>query len=335
MQELKDVHDDALLRRAKELAAQDHRTTAELLEHLAEIELRRLHLKLGYDSMKAYCVREFHYSESAARRRIHAANVARKFPILFDAVADGRLHLSAIIVLAPYLTAANADKLIAAAAHKGKEQIEVELARRFPQAESLRLDDGLSPQVVVRQRLNVEPCALERTVSERPDASPQPKSVPARLAPITIERYSLQVTIDAETHDELRQIQNLLGHPAAPRAVADVLKKCVHMMLVDLRRRKFAEVDRPRQSRTSMRPRAISAQVKRAVHQRDGDRCAYVGESGHRCGSPRQLEYDHIVPVAKGGRSSVENVRLVCRIHNQFAADQAFGREFMDRKRVN
>jgi hypothetical protein len=34
-----------------------------------------------------------------------------------------------------------------------------------------------------------------------------------------------------------------------------------------------------------------------------------------------------------GGKSTVENVRLLCRTHNQYAAECAFGAEFMERKR--
>jgi hypothetical protein len=46
-----------------------------------------------------------------------------------------------------------------------------------------------------------------------------------------------------------------------------------------------------------------------------------------------QLEYDHIVPVAHGGKSTVENVRMRCRGHNQYEAERTFGSGFMERKR--
>jgi hypothetical protein len=46
-----------------------------------------------------------------------------------------------------------------------------------------------------------------------------------------------------------------------------------------------------------------------------------------------RLELDHATPVAKGGESTVDNVRLRCRTHNQRAAEMAFGAGFMERKR--
>ena len=55
----------------------------------------------GYPSMHAYCVHELRMSEDVASKRIHAARAARNFPAIFAAVADGRLHLSGVCLLAP------------------------------------------------------------------------------------------------------------------------------------------------------------------------------------------------------------------------------------------
>jgi len=73
--------------------------------------------------------------------------------------------------------------------------------------------------------------------------------------------------------------------------------------------------------------------VKFAVWQRDGGQCTFTSESGHRCGSSAHLEYDQAVPVARGGVATVENLRLRCRAHNQYEAEQTFGSEFMQQKR--
>ena len=47
----------------------------------------------------------------------------------------------------------------------------------------------------------------------------------------------------------------------------------------------------------------------------------------------KELDYDHVEPVAQGGRATVQNLRLRCRAHNQYTAEQAFGRDFMNTKR--
>jgi 5-methylcytosine-specific restriction endonuclease McrA len=102
-----------------------------------------------------------------------------------------------------------------------------------------------------------------------------------------------------------------------------------------LERRKFGATRRPTKAprRTASR-RHIPAAVKRAVWRRDGGTCGFVSESGRRCGSNRRLEFDHVNPVARGGGSSVDNLRLRCRAHNLYAAEQAFGAGFMQQKRA-
>ncbi|WP_408629107.1 HNH endonuclease [Anaeromyxobacter terrae] len=77
----------------------------------------------------------------------------------------------------------------------------------------------------------------------------------------------------------------------------------------------------------------IPAIVRRAVWKHDGGRCAWVGPDGRRCNSRWKLELDHIRPVALGGPSTIDNLRLACRAHNLLHAERTFGREHMERFR--
>jgi len=125
--------DRELLRGLASLVAHERTTAAALLAHIAEVDARRLYVPAGYPSMFLYCVQELRLSEQAAFHRIRGARTARQYPAVFTALADGHLHLSAVVLLAPYLTAENADELLAAAADKSKSEIERLLAERFPQ----------------------------------------------------------------------------------------------------------------------------------------------------------------------------------------------------------
>ena len=67
--------------------------------------------------------------------------------------------------------------------------------------------------------------------------------------------------------------------------------------------------------------RYIPAKVKSAVWARDQGCCAWKNPDGMACGSKDWIEYDHVMPYARGGRSDdPRNLRLVCRQHNQAAA---------------
>jgi len=127
------VPNPVLLRNLFWLATRDRQLTALLLAHIAEVEARRLYAEAGYHSMHAYCMGELRMSDDVAGKRIHAAHTARDYPAIFEAVADGRLNVSAVIMLAPRLAPENAEELLSAAAGKTRAQIEQLLADRFPQ----------------------------------------------------------------------------------------------------------------------------------------------------------------------------------------------------------
>ncbi len=109
---LSHLSDHVLLHALTQLVAQDRTTTAAMLAHLAEVDARRLYLPAGYPSMYAWCVGELGLSEDAAFKRIRAARAAREFPAIFPMLADGRLNLTAVLSLAPYLTPDTADGLL-------------------------------------------------------------------------------------------------------------------------------------------------------------------------------------------------------------------------------
>jgi len=81
---------------------------------------------------------------------------------------------------------------------------------------------------------------------------------------------------------------------------------------------------RPRAAQSRSRP--LPSDVRRAVLERDGLRCTWVGPDGMRCESRAWLEHDHIIPRGLGGADDPENIRIRCRSHNQLAAQQAYGK---------
>ena len=84
--------------------------TAETLAVICEVESRNLYLEAGYSSLFEYCMVDLGYSEDAPKKRIQATRAAREHAdLVFPALADGRLHLSGLVLLAPHLTAANAE----------------------------------------------------------------------------------------------------------------------------------------------------------------------------------------------------------------------------------
>jgi hypothetical protein len=241
------VEDAVLLRDLVSLAAQDRLTTAMLLAHIAEVDARKLFAPAGYPSMHAYCVEELRLSEDAAYKRIQAARAARQHPVIFDALAEGKLHLAAVCLLAPHLRSNDAGELIRAASGKKKAEVEVILARRFGTSLEVSRVSAV-PAIASSAKLQLAPGQVDEPAlsdSEERDEATVASSVleDDQLAPGQVEeRYFLQVTIAKDTYDKLRYAQALLSHALPNGEIAPVLDRALDLLITKLERRKFGAV---------------------------------------------------------------------------------------------
>lgn len=351
--------------------------TAESIAWLGEFQDRRLHVPEGFPDALSWCMAELHLAKSSAYKRLRAARAARRFPVLFPALADGRLHVSAIVLLEPHLTLDNVDELLTAATHQTCEAIELLLAKRWPRPDvptSLWSVNGtgtkapvststLAAADVAKSTQQQEPVpeltavvvaaaapsseapasvapvgeapSLSPTGASTPDHAPSPVPVPtwSRLAPLSPGRHEFRTTFDEETVELLRKAQDLLSHVIPSRAAPDVLKRVLTDWVRASERRKYGLTDQPRAARSGAPDgRRIPAAVQRAVMRRDGHRCTFVAADGRRCESRTRLEFDHVRPLARGGQTSVDNLRLRCRAHNFHEAERVFGKGFMAKK---
>jgi hypothetical protein len=182
-------------------------------------------------------------------------------------------------------------------------------------------------------------------------AAPTPRR--ARLTPVGPERFELVAILGQEAYDQLVASRELLSHAVPSGDLAEVLERAIALQFAHLRRRRCAATARlrsgpakkagaasqpgvasqPGAARRSAHPRHIPAAVRREVWERDGGQCTFVGTGGHVCGARERIELDHVVPVARGGTSTVGNLRLLCREHNQFVAEQALGKAQVQARR--
>ena len=58
----------------------------------------------------------------------------------------------------------------------------------------------------------------------------------------------------------------------------------------------------------------IPSDIRRAVFERDGGQCV-------ECGATFDLQYDHVLPVARGGATTIENLQLLCADCNRRKSD--------------
>jgi 5-methylcytosine-specific restriction endonuclease McrA len=348
----------ALLQTLHDKVALGRLGTAEVVALIAEVEKRKLHRQAGCSSIFVYCIKKLGFSEDEASRRVHSARAARRFPIIFEMIADGRLHLTGVRLLRPYLTHATVNGLLRASIGKTRKEIEQMLADRCPRPSVPTQVVALPPtsaelrgsgnwtqpienaggcdDLPAPERVNSSKSLPDMTLaSPEIEAPPVPPVIPAqwtRVEPLGAERFGLHTTINQKTNDLLVRAQELIVEPTGDK-IPSILYEALLDYVAKHEKRKLAATDRPRVGKPSTNPRYIPARVKRAVEERDGGQCAFVGDGGHRCEERRGLEFDHIVPVARGGESTIANVRQLCRAHNQLEAERAYGFDLMEGKR--
>jgi hypothetical protein len=345
-------NEQALLLDAAVHHGQEHQGRNRLVADIAEIDARKVYRRAGYDSILSYCIGEFDLTRKAALHRIHVARTAWRYPVVLAALSQGRLHVASVRLIASKLTVENAEELVDAAANMPLAKVIQLLRTRFPKSEApallLEAQSGAEPGTLAGMAPVVpalpepeRPLKGAETVGPAPLAEPERPSRGVEAPPATTivpplpPRFPLKANLTRETHEKLRYARELLGHQVPSGDVADVIDRALDSLIARLEKQKFATTEKPRTQKPAKTAngRHIPAAVKRAVAERDGRRCTFVAESGKRCESRSRLEYDHIVEVARGGHSTVDNIRLRCRAHNQLTAEGTFGPDFMDRKR--
>ena len=101
---LTELSNEQLLSGLHAFVGQGRALLARLLAYLGEVEERRLDLESACSSLFDFCVRRLAMSEDEACRRVAAARLARRFPVVLDMIERGEIHLTGLLLLRDYLT---------------------------------------------------------------------------------------------------------------------------------------------------------------------------------------------------------------------------------------
>ena len=319
------MDDQSLLSRLRQLLAQEREHRAEFILHLADYDQRRLYLVAGYPSLFAWLTQAMGLSKASAYRRVAAARLVARIPSVVEALRDGRLSLTKLCALRDILTPENAADLLGRAAEMSEHEVD-ELAARMNQRPEPPPADSIRIMVPPAAAPSCEPDLF----SPQPARSvPQPPSTP----PEPLRRL-ITMSVGPEFMELLDDVRAALSHshPGAPLEV--LFAECMKVTLAHKARTVRAEVKRPRRRKpTRTRTRHVPAEVRRAVWKRDGARCTFVSPDGRRCSATDRLEVHHRVPFARGGPATIDNLSILCTLHNDLEARRDFGNDHMDSRR--
>jgi 5-methylcytosine-specific restriction endonuclease McrA len=301
---------------------------ADFLVAVADFDRRGLWRELGHSCLFYYLQRELRLSDGAAHFRKVAARLIQRFPEVVLPLREGKLCLTSIVELARVMTPENREETLPQFFHVSKRQAKAVAAAILPAAVVPRREVVTQVAKVVRPDVR----STELRPDETPPSSPEPEARPAppmRVEPLTANESRIHLTVSNLFLEKLEAARRGQGH-VQPGATKEQVIEAALDLLLEKQASRRAEVKRPQKKPRPAKAEHVTAAVKRAVWARDQGKCQWPLDGRGVCASTTRLEIDHVVPRGRGGSSTVENCRLVCRVHNQYAARQAYGDAHMD-----
>ncbi len=291
---------DELLLGVRALRGEERKLDRQIVEYVGEIESRRLYAEIGYPSVIEWLIKDLGYSESSAYRRAMAARAIRAVPEAALKIEEGSLNLVALA--------------------KVQSAIRIEEKRT-----------GERVSLTIRTELITE--TENKTLRET-------ERIVAKRFPDAVKIQGIQISLTDEQLKELERVRELKSHSNFGASLGEIVAALAKEYLDrndplrrEVKPRTSSKVSTPGNTtvEVSSAPKRtpIAPSTHNFVRRRADDRCEYRGHAGHLCGSRFQIQTDHIVPIALGGKNDIENLRLLCRVHNSLMAEKILGERKM------
>jgi len=314
-----------LLQETKNLAKAETKIIAKMIDHLMEIDRRKLFCDLFYPSLYEYCRQELGLSDDQCYRRIRAMRMCQEIPATKEKLDKGELSLTNINLI---------DGLFKDLASASFE---------------IKLDKSAIIDSVCGKSKN-ECEQTIRNIKNENNIKTRPKK--SRVIKESADSFRLNISISKETLKKFEKIKGIFAHKKIDES--EIMGKIMDAYLSEheeqmkpKRAPKKAPTKAPkiksnnenevshevktneepsskRKSHSKNTTRFIKKEVKDKVYKRAGGKC-------ENCGSVHALQFDHRYAFALGGDSEIENIRLLCRQCNLRSAVKVFGVDFMEK----
>lgn len=282
-----------------------------ILEHILEVDARKLYSDRSYSSMYDYLTKELGYSNGAAMRRLEAARLMKVVPALSDKIQDGSINLSQI------------GELARAIKEKEKSGERISAEAKTDIIEQISGLDVEQTQKSVAMSLDIELKEPEKVRVQKDD------SVHLSIT-FTREQFDMLMSCKEKAAHKLQLADGDYSWAKVIEVVAGQFldgkmfesksaKRSVSQSNVDL----TPEEAPPKKSDTRVTAESIKAdnktltlKTRRYILNRDKC-CQYKDKrTGRQCRSTYGLQVDHIVPRWSGGSHAPENLQVLCGTHN-------------------
>ena len=278
-------------------AQREREATQNLIDHLAEVDRRQVYLKEGFRSLHEFAVQVLKLSDGAAHRRIQAVRLSAAVPEVIEQVRQGELTLSNVAKLQDFFTAEG----------RAGNPLPVEDKRVW-----LKTAEQLSTR------------ELDAKIQEEASA-PVKAVLQERVKVVGQDVAELKMVVSQEFLAKLEELKNFWSHSNPGASKMELLEKALDRVLTLEKKKHYGSVKPPEtekkpqenpQEKPRENPRTFPARVRRRIWDRAHGQCEFESPQGRRCEARSTLELDHVVPRSRGGASTFENGRLLCRAHN-------------------
>ena len=223
------LSDQHLVQQLKRLTAVERQLEVVVIDHLRELERRRLYLPLGFSSLFDYATRELGYSEAAAWRRIKAMRLCGEVEGARDRMRDGSLTLNSAALLQNAFDRQERKRsgggrgaqagVRPAAAPGGSAPgtgapplapgAPTQTGERAEEPQAAPVLDSSARQALVEQAAGKSTRQVEKLLA---GVDPELTAPADRIRPLGAGRWELKATIDDDCRQGLEQLKGLLSH---------------------------------------------------------------------------------------------------------------------------
>ncbi len=309
---------EELLTALTTLRDQEVRSQIDILWHLHEVQRREMDLERGHSSLYEFALTELGFSKDQAYARIRACEILALYPEIEEDLLALRLCQTSL--------------MLAQVTFRGED-----LFRKKAKLSKLTNEEKIA--VIDRLRKgsvgDVKRILIECFPHLRQDIE--------ETRPLKDGRTQIKFSASPELMAKFNRLKDIWAHTNFERKWEPFFERMVDLALAkcdvksDVKRDVKAEPGSERQAKSRPEPQEKAEQtqfpvglnrrphvqitVKRRLQNEAQYRCQYVDPAnGRRCSCTHGLEIDHIKPLALGGESTIDNMRIYCRAHNQHAA---------------
>ncbi|MGZ3740628.1 MAG: HNH endonuclease [Bdellovibrionota bacterium] len=278
---MKNLPDEKLLTEIQRVVKVERAAITEVLQYLAEVESRRLHLARGYSSLWEFATKFLGYSEGEAYARIQAMRLIREVPSAEEEIRTGKISLT---------VAADTKSAFARENKKRKAPLATE--------EKQKIFD----EVKGKSKREAEAVFQSHFGGPRNDASEK-----------------LVIHASRETLAKIEELKGLYAHQNFEGDISKLFERMLDVSLKEAKKKRTEEPARLVHKPSRPHSRHIPRRVRREVWRNANHECSFVDPlTGRKCGSKHALEVDHVQEWSRGGTHDPQNLRLLCSAHNKF-----------------